>query len=74
MAGLLGPGGQPGAPEDTRNLIVTMMLAIVIIFGFDIFVTGPQRQRQLAAERTQSQLAAQSPQSAAPTIVDRTAL
>jgi YidC/Oxa1 family membrane protein insertase len=70
MAGLLGPGGQPGAPEDTRNLIITMMLAIAIIFGFDLFVTGPNRERKMAAEKAQAQIAAQAPP-AATTIVDR---
>lgn len=73
MAGLLGPGGQPGAPEDTRNLIVMMMLAIVIIFGFDVFVSGPTRQRQIAAQQNQKQIAAQNPQAAAATVIERPA-
>ncbi len=67
MAGLLGPGGQPGAPEDTRNLIITMVIAMALIFGFDAFVSGPQRQRQAVAERAQAQIAGESPQPAAAT-------
>src|SRR5262245_18906694 len=73
MAGLLGPGGQAGGPGDTRNLSVTMALAMAIIFGFDLFVTGPNRERRIAAEKAQAQIAAQAPQTPAATIVDRTA-
>lgn len=41
----------PPRPEDTRNLIVAVILSIAIIFGFDIFVTGPQRKALIERQR-----------------------
>lgn len=38
------------APEDTRNLMIAFALIIVILFGFEMFVTGPQRREQLAEQ------------------------
>lgn len=31
-------------PEDTRNLIIAVGLCMVILFGFDAFIIGPQRK------------------------------
>lgn len=41
----------PPRPEDTRNLIVAVILSIAIIFGFDIFVSGPQRKALIERQR-----------------------
>jgi YidC/Oxa1 family membrane protein insertase len=40
----------PQGADNTRNLILAMVLSMAILFGFEFFVTGPQRER-LEAER-----------------------
>jgi YidC/Oxa1 family membrane protein insertase len=64
MSQLLRPGGSPGAPEDTRNMIVAMVLSMAIIFGYDFFIGNPQRERQIAAQQAAVAAAKLNPQAA----------
>jgi YidC/Oxa1 family membrane protein insertase len=52
------PSGGPG-PNETRNVILAIVLSIAIFLGFEIFINGPARERQLAAQQAQAELQAQ---------------
>ena len=47
------PGG-PG-PAETRNIIIAVVLSAAILFGFEFFYNGPQREKMLAAQRAQQE-------------------
>jgi len=53
------PGG-PG-PNDTRNVIVAIVLSALILLGFEFFYNGPLR-RELAQERAQAEQQVGAPQ------------
>jgi YidC/Oxa1 family membrane protein insertase len=46
------PTGGPG-PNETRNVILAIVLSIGIFLGFEIFINGPAREQQLAEQRAQ---------------------
>lgn len=39
------------APDDTRNVLIAIVLSLAIFFGFEYFYNAPQRERIEAAER-----------------------
>jgi len=43
-----GPG-----PDETRNVLIAIVLSLAIFFGFEVFYNGPQRERMQAQERAQ---------------------
>jgi YidC/Oxa1 family membrane protein insertase len=52
------PSG-PGA-GDTRNVIIAIVLSILVLFGFQYFVTGPQQQRERAERAAQAEKQAEA--------------
>ncbi len=47
------PAGPPQGPDDNRNLILAIVLAMAVMFGYDFFFAGPMRERQLAAQKAE---------------------
>jgi YidC/Oxa1 family membrane protein insertase len=45
-------GGQGGpGPNETRNVVIAIVLSIAIFLGFEVFYNGPQRERLAAEQR-----------------------
>jgi YidC/Oxa1 family membrane protein insertase len=44
------PRGGPG-PDETRNILLAIVLSLAIFFGFEFFYNGPQRERMQAQEQ-----------------------
>ncbi len=42
--------GGPG-PDETRNVLIAIVLSLAIFFGFEFFYNGPQREKLQAQER-----------------------
>jgi YidC/Oxa1 family membrane protein insertase len=57
-----GPG-----PDETRNVIIAIVLSLAIFFGFEFFYNGPQRQRLEAEERARIETQIQQPTTAGET-------
>lgn len=57
--------GGPG-PDETRNVLLAIVLSLAIFFGFEFFYNGPQRERLQAQERARIEAQVQSEPSAAP--------
>lgn len=72
------PAGPPGS-DNSRNLILAVVVSMLILFAYEFFIAGPQQRARLAEERakaqiTQSQKTAAAPEKpAAPVIVSREA-
>ncbi len=55
-------------PNETRNVILAIVLSVAIFAGFEFFYNGPARERLQAQERAQAELQqAQQPQQASTT-------
>ncbi|MEQ1490159.1 MAG: hypothetical protein ABL932_06365, partial [Terricaulis sp.] len=55
------PGGGMG-PNETRNVIIAIVLSIGIFAGFEVFYNGPARERMQAEQRAQIAAQEQSQQ------------
>ncbi len=51
--------GGPG-PNETRNVLLAIVLSLAIFFGFEYFYNGPQRERMLAQEQARIEAQTQS--------------
>ena len=70
------PAGPPGS-DNSRNLILAVVVSMIILFAYEFFIAGPQQRARLAEERAKAQIAqtqkAAAPKPAAPVIVSREA-
>jgi len=57
--------GGPG-PDETRNVIIAIVLSLAIFFGFEFFYNAPQRERMQAEERARIEAQLQEQPAAAP--------
>jgi YidC/Oxa1 family membrane protein insertase len=62
--------GGPG-PDETRNVLIAIVLSLAIFFGFEFFYNAPQRARMEAQER--AQIEEQTQQRASETTIGGTA-
>lgn len=53
-------------PNETRNVILAIVLSLGIMLGFEFFYNGPQRERMQAEQRAQAEQQAQLQQAQAP--------
>jgi YidC/Oxa1 family membrane protein insertase len=58
------PGGGMG-PNETRNVILAIVLSLGIMLGFEFFYNGPQRERLAAEQRAQAEQQVQQQQAQA---------
>jgi YidC/Oxa1 family membrane protein insertase len=59
------PRGGPG-PDETRNILLAIVLSLAIFFGFEFFYNGPQRQRLQEQEQARVEAQAEAERQAAP--------
>ena len=59
------PRGGPG-PDETRNILLAIVLSLAIFFGFEFFYNGPQREKMQAQEQARIEAQAESQRQAAP--------
>lgn len=71
------PAGPPGS-DNSRNLILAVVISMIILFAYEFFISGPQQRARLAEERAKAQVAQSqksatpsAPAQAAPVIVPR---
>jgi YidC/Oxa1 family membrane protein insertase len=69
------PGGPPGG-DNSRNLILAVVISMIILFAYEFFVAAPQNRARLAEERAkakieQTQAKEAATKQAAPVIVPR---
>ena len=61
----MNPAGPPGA-DNSRNLILAVVVSMIILFAYEFFVLGPQQRARVAEERAKAQVAQQQAKKAAP--------
>jgi YidC/Oxa1 family membrane protein insertase len=59
--------GGPG-PDETRNILLAIVLSLAIFFGFEFFYNGPQREKMQAQERARVEAQAETQRQAAPAL------
>jgi YidC/Oxa1 family membrane protein insertase len=57
--------GGPG-PDETRNILIAIVLSLAIFFGFEFFYNGPERQRLQAQEQARVEAQQQEQAGAGP--------
>ena len=69
----INPGGPPGE-DNSRNLILAVVVSMIILFAYEFFYAAPQQRARLAEERAKTQIAkteTAAPKPLAPVIVPR---